>query len=148
MRQCDFIRNLAAIKRTYLTGNNIWINRIHLRLTTPENQTLSITEFIQFTIKNWAYTNVRNLSNLCGKVISTWFVVANIAQLNVKSKEHTQNHSSGVQANETNASDYMKTTRLCRKSLFGEIISYDSVHVFLHPYQVPTVFIYLDTIIT
>ena len=34
------------------------------------------------------------MSKLCGKVISTKFVLANIAQLKVKSKTHTQKYSS------------------------------------------------------
>ena len=36
------------------------------------------------------------MSKLCGKVISTKFVLANIAQFKVKSKANTQNHSSRI----------------------------------------------------
>ena len=61
-----------------------------------ETQFLSIMESIQFTIKNEPYISALNLSKLYGKVVSTKFVLANIAQLKVKSKVHTQNHSSGV----------------------------------------------------
>ena len=75
-------------------------------------------ESIQVTIKNLPYTTARNLSKLCGKIISTKFVLGNIAQLK------TRNIYKIIQAEltGTNAFDYAKTTRLFKKSSFGEII--------------------------
>ena len=43
------------------------------------------------------------LSKICGKVISTEFVLENIAQLKVKSKAHPQNHSSGINMRQTHS---------------------------------------------
>ena len=40
---------------------------------------------------------------LCGKVISPKFVLASIAQLKVKSKACTQNHSSGMNMRQTHS---------------------------------------------
>ena len=39
---------------------------------------------IQFTIKNLPDTIAQNLSKLCGKIISTKFVLGNIAQLKAR----------------------------------------------------------------
>ena len=41
-------------------------------------------EFIQAAIKNLPYATARNLSKLCGKIISTKFVLGNIAQLKTR----------------------------------------------------------------
>ena len=49
-------------------------------------------EAIQVTIKNLPDTTARNLSKLCGKIISTKFVLGNIAQ----NKKYIQNHLSGI----------------------------------------------------
>ena len=43
------------------------------------------------------------MSKFCGKVISTKFVLANIAQLKVKSKADPQNHSSGINMKQTHS---------------------------------------------
>ena len=50
----------------------------------PENRILSFMESIQVTIKNLPYTTARNLSKLCGKIISTKFLLGNIAQLKTR----------------------------------------------------------------
>ena len=60
-------------------------------------------ESIQFTVTNYPYTNAGNLSKLCGKVIFTEFVLANIAQLKLKSKAYPQNHSSGIDMRQTHS---------------------------------------------
>ena len=41
-------------------------------------------ESIHIAIKNLPYTTARNLSKLCGKIISTKFVLGNIAQLKTR----------------------------------------------------------------
>ena len=41
-------------------------------------------EFIRAAIKNLPYATARNLSKLCGKIISTKFVLGNIAQLKTR----------------------------------------------------------------
>ena len=48
-------------------------------------------------------TNIRNLSKLCGKVISTEFVLSNITQFKFKSKAHPQNHWSGINMRQTHS---------------------------------------------
>ena len=60
-------------------------------------------ESIQFTIKSQPCTNARNLSELSGKVISIEFVLSNIAQLKIKRKAHPQNHSSGINMEQTHS---------------------------------------------
>ena len=41
-------------------------------------------ESIQVAIKNLPYTTAQNLSKLCGKIISTKFVLGNVAQLKTR----------------------------------------------------------------
>ena len=41
-------------------------------------------EFIRAAIKNLPYATARNLSKRCGKIISTKFVLGNIAQLKTR----------------------------------------------------------------
>ena len=72
-------------------------------------------EAIQVTIKNLPDTTARNLSKLCGKIVSTKFVLGNITKLK------TRNTCKIIQV-ELNAYDYMKTTRSFKKSFFAEII--------------------------
>ena len=60
------------------------MNLINSRFTIPESRILSIMESIQVTIKNLQYTIARNLSKLCREIISTKFVLGNIAQLKTR----------------------------------------------------------------
>ena len=62
----------------------IKINLINSRFTISENRILLIMESILVTIKNLPYTTARNLSKLCGKIISTKFLLENIAQLKTR----------------------------------------------------------------
>ena len=62
----------------------IKINLINSGFTIPKNWILSIMESIHIAIKNLPYTTARNLSKLCGKIISTKFVLGNIAQLKTR----------------------------------------------------------------
>ena len=57
---------------------------MHSRFTIPVDRILAITESIQFTIKNLPYTTAPNLSKLCGKIISTKFVLGNIAEFKIR----------------------------------------------------------------
>ena len=93
--QCGFIINSEKSvwqPQKELIWLGIKINLINSRFTIPENRILSIMESIQVTIKNLPYTTARNLSKLCGKIISTKFVLGNIAQ----NKKYIQNHLSGI----------------------------------------------------
>ena len=87
LSQCDFIINSEKSvwqPQKELIWLGIKINLINLRFTIPENRVLSIMESIQVTIKHLPYTTVRNLLRLCGKIISTKFVLGNIAQLKTR----------------------------------------------------------------
>ena len=97
-------------------------------------------ESIQVAIKNLPYTTARNLSKLCRKIISTKFVLGNIAQLN------TRNMYKIIQAELT----WDKRIRLHEKDkAIQEIIFWRNNLIrlnsrVLYPYQVPTVFISSD----
>ena len=87
LTQCGFIINFEKSvwqPQKELIWLGIKINLINSRFTIPENRILSIMESIQVTIKNLPYTTARNLSKLCGKIISTKFVLGNIAQLKTR----------------------------------------------------------------
>ena len=121
LTQCGFIVNSEKSvwqPQKELIWLGIKINLITSRFTIPENRILSIMEFIQVTIKNLPDTTTRNLFKLCGKIISTKFVLGNIAQLK------TRNLYKVIQAElpGTKAFDYTKTTRPFKKSFFGKII--------------------------
>ena len=82
LTQCGFIVNskkLLCQPQKELIWLRIKINLINLRFTIPENRILSIMESIQVAIKNLLYATAQNLSKLCGKIISTKFVLGNIA---------------------------------------------------------------------
>ena len=97
-------------------------------------------ESIQVTIKNLPYTTARNLSKLCGKIISTKFVLGNIAQLK------TINIYKIIQAE----LKWDKCIRLHEyDKAIQEIIFWRNNLIrlnsrVLYPYQVPTVFISSD----
>ena len=97
-------------------------------------------ESIQVTIKNLPYTTARNLSKLCGKIISTKFVLGNIAQLK------TRNIYKIIQAE----LKWDKCIRLHEyDKAIQEIIFWRNNLIrlnsrVLYPYQVPTVFISSD----
>ena len=87
LTQCGFIINSEKSvwqPQKELIWLGIKINLINLRFTIPENRVLSIMESIQVTIKHLPYTTARNLLRLCGKIISTKFVLGNIAQLKTR----------------------------------------------------------------
>ena len=87
LTQCGFIINSEKSvwqPQKELIWLGIKINLINLRFTIPENRVLSIMESIQVTIQHLPYTTVRNLLRLCGKIISTKFVLGNIAQLKTR----------------------------------------------------------------
>ena len=94
----------------------------------------------QVAIKNLPYTTARNLSKLCGKVISTKFVLGNTAQLKIR------NIYKITQAELT----WDKRIRLHEngKAIQEIIFSQNNLirlnSLFLHLYQVPTVFISSD----
>ena len=82
LTRCGFIINSEMSvwqPQKELICLGIKINLITSRFTIPENRILLIMESIQVTIKNLPYTTTRNLSKLCGKIISTKFVLGNIA---------------------------------------------------------------------
>ena len=140
---CKFWKvSLATTKRTYLAGNKI--NLITSRFTIPENRVLSIMESIQVTIKNLPYRTTQNLSKLCGKIISTNFVLGNIAQLK------TRNIYKIIQAELT----LDKRIRLHENDkAIQEIIFWRNNLIrlnsrVLYPYQVPTVLSIQTQIIT
>ena len=81
---------------------------------------------------------------ICDKVISTEFVLSNITQFKVKSKAHPQNHSSGINRRETHSITWKQQGYVGNYYLAKQLNSC----VFLHPYQVPTVFISSEAIIT
>ena len=97
-------------------------------------------EAIQVTIKNLPDTTARNLSKLCGKIISTKFVLGNIAQLK------TRNINKIIQAE----LKWDKRIRLHENDkAIQEIIFWRNNLIrlnsrVLYPYQVPTVFISSD----
>ena len=97
-------------------------------------------EAIQVTIKNLPHTTARNLSKLCGKIISTKFVLGNIAQLK------TRNIYKIIQAE----LKWDKCIRLHEyDKAIQEIIFWRNNLIrlnsrVLYPYQVPTVFISSD----
>ena len=87
LTRCDFVIN--SEKSVWQPQKEfIWlgikINLITSHFTIPETGILSIMKYIQVTIKNLPYTTARNLSKLCGKIISTKFVLGNIAQLKTR----------------------------------------------------------------
>ena len=57
---------------------------IHSRFTIPVDQILLIMESIQFTIKILPCATAPNLPKLCGKIVSTKFVLGNIVQLKAR----------------------------------------------------------------
>ena len=77
-------------------------------------------ESIQVTIKNLPYTTARNLSKLCGKIISTKFVLGNIAQLKTRNIwkiiRAELNWDKRIRLHENNKAIQLK------KLFFGEII--------------------------
>ena len=87
LNQCGFIINSKKSvwqPQKELIWLEIKINLINSRFTIPESRILSIMESIQVTIKNLQYTIARNLSKLCREIISTKFVLGNIAQLKTR----------------------------------------------------------------
>ena len=85
LTQCGFIINSEKSvwqPQKELIWLGIKINLINSRFTIPE--ILSIIKSIQVAIKNLPYTTARNLSKLCGRIISTKFVLGNIAQLKTR----------------------------------------------------------------
>ena len=125
---------MATTKITYLAGNKNKSNKS--RFTIPENRILSIMESIQVAIKNLPHTTARNLSKLCGKIISTKFELGNIAQLK------TRDIYKIMQAELT----WDKRIRLHESDkAIQEIIFWRNNLIrlnlrVLYPYQVPTVF--------
>ena len=97
-------------------------------------------ESIQVAIKNLPYTTAQNLSKLCGKIISTKFVLGNVAQLK------TRNTYKIIQAELT----WDKRIWLCENDkAIQEIIFWWNNLIqlnsrVLYPYQIPTVFISSD----
>ena len=97
-------------------------------------------EFIQVAVKNLPYTTAWNLSKLCGKIISTKFVLGSIAQLK------TRNICKIIQAELT----WDKRDRLHENNKsIQEIIFWRNNLIrlnsrVLYPYQVTTVFISSD----
>ena len=143
LTQCGF--DLNSEKSVWqLQKELIWlgikINLPNSQFTIPENRVLSIMESIQVTIKNLPYTTARNLSKLCGKIISTKFVLGNIAQLK------TRNIYKIIQAE----LKWDKSIRLHENGkAIQEIIFWQNNLIrlnsrVLYPYQVPTAFISSD----
>ena len=101
-------------------------------------------ESIQVTIKNLPYRTTQNLSKLCGKIISTNFVLGNIAQLK------TRNIYKIIQAELT----LDKRIRLHENDkAIQEIIFWRNNLIrlnarVLYPYQVPTVLSIQTQVIT
>ena len=97
-------------------------------------------ESIQVTIKKLPYTTAQDLSKLCAKIISTKFVLGNIAQLKAR------NIYKIIQAELT----WDKRIRLpVNDKAIQEIIFWQNNLIrvnlrVLYPYQVPTVFISSD----
>ena len=128
LTQCGFIIN---------SEKAVWQPQKELiSLEIKINLMLSIMESIQFTIKNLPYTNARNLSKLCGKIISPKFMLRNIAQLK------TRNIYKTIQAELT----WDKRIRLHENDkAIQEIIFWRNNLIrlnsrVLYTYQVPTVF--------
>ena len=71
-------------------------------------------------------------------------MLANIAQLKVKSKADPQNHSSGINMKQTHSITWKQQGYVENYYLAKQLNSC----AFLHPYQVPTVFISSDPTIT
>ena len=87
LTRCGFIINSEKSvwqPQKELIWLGIKINLITARFTIPENRILSIMESIQVTITKLPYTTARDLSKLCAKIISTKFVLGNIAQLTTR----------------------------------------------------------------
>ena len=140
LTRCGFIINSEKSvwqPRKELIWLGIKLNLITSRFTIPENRILSIMESIQVTIKNLPYTTAQNLSKFCGKIISTKFVLRNIAQLKIR------NIYKIIQAELI----WDKRIRLHENNkAIQEIIFWQNNLIrlnspVLYPYQVPTVFI-------
>ena len=147
LTRCGFIANSEKSvwqPQKELTWLGIKINLITSRFTIPENRVLSIMESIQVTIKNLPYRTTQNLSKLCGKIISTNFVLGNIAQLK------TRNICKIIQAELT----LDKRIRLHENDkAIQEIIFWRNNLIrlnsrVLYPYQVPTVLSIQTQVIT
>ena len=114
---------------------------IYSRFTIPVDRILSIMESIQFTIKNRPYTTAPNLPKLCGKIISTKFVLGNIAQIKASNLHKI------IQAEVTYD---VRRIRLHKKDKAIQTIIFWRNNLIrlnscvLHPYHVPTVLISSD----
>ena len=94
-------------------------------------------ESIQVTIKNLPYATARNLSKLCGKIVSNKFVLGNIAQLKTRSiYKIIQAELKWDKRIRLHENDKAIQEIVFRRNNLLQL--YSRV---LYPYQIPTVFI-------